>query len=44
MLDFCIIKIRTFLKKNNPYVEKYKFACHFKELKLKQIAWNLEQQ
>ena len=31
------IKIRTFLKKTNSYLEKYKFARRFEELKLDQI-------
>ena len=36
-----LIKIRTFLKKIDSYLEKYKFARHFEGLTLDQISWNL---
>ena len=38
------INIRTFLKENDSYLEKYKFATRFKSLKLKQRSRNFEQQ
>ena len=31
-----LTKIKTFLKKNNSYLEKYRFAWRFEGLKLKQ--------
>ena len=33
-----LIKIRTFLKKIDSYLEKYKFARHFEELRQDQIS------
>ena len=33
-----LIKIRTFLDKNDYYYDKHKFAWHFEGLKLKQMS------
>ena len=33
-----LIKMRTFLKKIDSYLEKYNFARHFKGLRLDQIS------
>ena len=37
-----LIKIRSFLKKNNSYFQKYKLACRFEGFKLEQISCNFE--
>ena len=39
-----LIKIRTFHKKIDSYLEKYKFARHFEGLRLDQISCNFAQQ
>ena len=39
-----IRKIRTLLKKNDSYLEKYKFARRFVAFKLKSGSLNFEQQ
>ena len=38
-----LIKIRTFLKKIDSYLEKYKFARRFEGLRLDQISRNFAQ-
>ena len=50
MLNLCgylicilhLIKIRTFLKKIDSYLEKYKFARHFEGLRLDQDLTNFQ--
>ena len=44
MLNLFIRKIRTLLKKNDSYLEKYKFARRFVAFKLKSGSLNFEQQ
>ena len=39
-----LIKIRTFLKKIDSHLEKYKFARRFEGLRLDQISLNFAQQ
>ena len=39
-----LIKIRTFLRKIDSYLEKYKFTRRFEGLKLDQISQNFEEQ
>ena len=39
-----LIKIGTFLKKIDSYLEKYKFARRFEGLRLDQISLNFAQQ
>ena len=39
-----LIKITTFLKKIDSYLEKYKFARRFEGLRLNQISLNFAQQ
>ena len=39
-----LIKIRTFIKKIDPYLGKYRFARRFEGLRLDQISSNFAQQ